>query len=150
MLIRAAILALAVAIPAGAAAARPLTAGEQRVLREAPPVVEQNRTPEHLKRFHAATALAGKLGAEGNLDALTLLIELRQMNVLNHYVGAYKGDATPEMEAIALRYLGDPDTGSRVVSMLRRIRSPELFDALLAALPAQKIDCTYLLGAAAT
>ena len=32
--------------------------------------IEQNRTPDQLKRFHAATALARKLGEEGNLDAL--------------------------------------------------------------------------------
>lgn len=134
----------------GSVQARPLTAEEQRVLREAPPVIEQNRTPGHLKRFHAATALARKLGEEANLDALPLLIEVRQMNVLNHYVGAYKADATPELEAIALRYLDDADVGPRVVSMLRRIRSPELFDALLAAMPKGKIDCDYLLRAAAT
>jgi ankyrin repeat protein len=150
MSVRAAIIGLSIASLAGAAAARPLTADEQRVLREAPPVVEQNKTPAHLERFHAATRLARQLGAEGNLDALPLLIEVRQMNVLNSYAGAYAGDATPELEAIALRYLGDPDVGPRVVSMLRRIRSAELFDALLAALPAQKIDCDYLLRAAAT
>jgi ankyrin repeat protein len=150
MSVRAALMVLSIASLAGAAAARPLTADEQRVLREAPPVVEQNKTPAHLKRFHAATALATKLGAEGNLDALPLLIEVRQMNVLNHYVGAYKLDATPELEATALRYLDDADIGPRVVSMLRRIRSPELFDALLAAMPKGKIDCDYLLRAAAT
>jgi hypothetical protein len=150
MFIRAAILGLTIASLAATSAARPLTAEEQRVLREAPPLVEQNRTPDHLKRFHAATALARKLGEEGNLDALPLLIELREMNVLNHYVGAYKLDATPELEAIALRHLDDADVGPRVVSMLRRIRSPELFDALLAALPAGKIDCEYLLQAATT
>src|SRR5688572_16695393 len=150
MSVRAAIIGLSIASLAGATAARPLTADEQRVLREAPAVVEQNKTPGHLKRFHAATALARKLGEEGNLDALPLLIELRQMNVLNHYAGAYKLDATPELEAIALRHLDDTDVGPRVVSMLRRIRSPELFDALLAALPAGKIDCEYLLRAATT
>jgi ankyrin repeat protein len=150
MSVRAALMVLSIASLAGAAAARPLTADEQRVLREAPPVVEQNKTPAHLKRFHAATALATKLGAEGNLDALPLLIEVRQMNVLNHYVGAYKLDATPELEATALRYLDDADIGPRVVSMLRRIRSPELLDALLAAMPKGKIDCDYLLRAAAT
>jgi hypothetical protein len=150
MPLRAALLGLSIAGLVGVAAARPLTADEQRVLREAPAVVEQNRTPGHLKRFHAATALATKLGAEGNLDALPLLIEVRQMNVLNHYVGAYKADATPELEAIALRYVDDADVGPRVVSMLRRIRSPELFDALLAAMPKGKIDCDYLLRAAAT
>ena len=150
MFIRAVIVAFSAASLAAAAQARPLTAEEQRVLREAPPLIEQNKTPEHLKRFHAATALAGKLGAEGNLDALPLLIEVRQMNVLNHYVGAYKLDATPELEAIALRYLDDADVGPRVVSMLRRVRSPQLFDALLAALPAGKIDCEYLLRAATT
>ncbi len=150
MIVRAAILGLSLASLAGATAARPLTADEQRVLREAPPIVEQNRTPGHLERFHAATRLARQLGAEGNLDALPLLIEVRQMNVLNHYVGAYKLDATPGLEATALRYLDDPDVGPRVVSMLRRIRSPELFDALLAAMPKGKIDCEYLLRAAAT
>jgi hypothetical protein len=149
MPVRAAVFVLTLALAAGAAA-RPLTADEQRVLREAPPVIEQNKTPGHLERFHAATALARNLGAEGNLDALPLLIEARQLNVLNAYAGAYKADATPELEAIALRYLDDPDVGPRVVSMLRRIRSPELFDALIAALPAGRIDCRYLLGAAAT
>src|SRR5688500_489557 len=98
MSVRAAIIGLSLASLAGAAEARPLTAEEQRVLREAPIVIEQNKTPEHLKRFHAATRLAQQLGAEGNLDALPLLIEVRQMNVLNHYVGAYKLDATPELE----------------------------------------------------
>jgi hypothetical protein len=149
MLIRSAVFALTLAL-AAAAGARPLTADEQRVLREAPPVIEQNRSPGHSKRFHAATALAAKLGAEGNLDALPLLIEVRQMNVLNHYVGAYKADASPELEAIALRYLDDADVGPRVVAMLRRIRSPELFEALIAALPAGKIGCEYLLRAATT
>lgn len=150
MSVRAAIIGLSIASLTGAAAARPLTAEEQRVLREAPPVIEQNRTPDHLKRFHAAAALARKLGEEGNLDALPLLIEARQMNVLNHYAGAYKAEATPELEAIALRYLDDADVGPRVVSMLRRIRSPQLFDALLAALPKGRVDCEYLLRAATT
>ena len=134
----------------GSAQARPLTAGEERVLRAAPPLAEQNRTPAHLRRFRDAADLARRLGAEGVLDALPVLIEARQINVLNEFAGAYKADATPELEAIALRHLDDPDVGPRVVAMLRRIRSPALFDALIAALPRGKIECDTLLRAAAT
>jgi ankyrin repeat protein len=133
-----------------AAAARPLTADEEAVLRTAPPLAEQNRTPAHLERFRAATALARKLGAEGNVDALPVLIEVRQLNVLNEFAGAYRHDATPQLEAIALSHLGDDEVGSRLVAMLRGIRSQALFDALMAALPAGKIDCEYLLRAAAS
>lgn len=131
------------------APARPLTADEERVLRAAPPVVEQNRTPEHLRRFREASDLARRLGREVVIAALPVLIEARQLNVLNEFAGAYKADATPELEAIALRHLGDSDVGVRVVAMLRRVRNPALFDALIDALPAGKIDCDYLLRAAA-
>lgn len=134
----------------GAAQARPLTADEERVLRAAPPLTEQNRTLDHLQRFRNAADLARRLGAEGVLAALPVLIEVRQLNVMNEFAGAYKADATPELEAIALRHLDDPDVALRVVAMLRRIRSPALFDALIAALPAGKIDCDALLRAAAT
>jgi len=134
----------------GAAQARPLTADEERVLRAAPPLAEQNRTPAHLQRFRDASDLARRLGTEGVLAALPVLIEVRQLNVMNEFVGTYKADATPELEAIALRHLDDPDVATRVVATLRRFRSPALFDALIAALPAEKIDCDYLLRAAAT
>ena len=133
-----------------AAEARPLAPGEEAVLRAAPPLAEQNRTPAHLERFRAATALARKLGAEGNVDALPVLIEVRQLNVLNEFAGAWRHDATPQLEALALRHLGDAEVATRLVSMLRGIRSQALFDALLAALPEEKIDCEYLLRAAAS
>ncbi len=147
---RLALIAALIAGSLGASQARPLTADEEATLRGAPPYGEQNKTPEHLKRFNAAAALARRLGAEGNLAALPLLIELRQLNVLNSFVGTFKGDATPQLEAIALKHIGDPDVGVRVIAMLRRIRSPALFDALIDALPAGSIDCDYLLRAAAT
>ena len=147
---RAVIVGILLAGGLSAALARPLTAHEETVLRAAPPYGEQNRTPAHLERFRAAAALARKLGAEGNVDALPVLIEVRQLNVLNEFVAFYRRDATPQLEALALRHLGDADVAARVVAMLRRFRSKALFEALLAALPEGRIDCEYLLRAAAT
>jgi ankyrin repeat protein len=148
--IRLAILCAVLTGGPSAAEARPLTPEEETVFRAAPPLAEQNRTPAHLERFRAAAALARQLGAEGNVDALPVLIEVRQLNVLNEFAASYRHDATPQLEAIALRHLGDAEVAARLVAMLRRLRSPELFDALLAALPHDKIDCEYLLRAAAS
>ena len=141
---------LACAIGGAQALARPLSAEETRIIRATPPLSESNRTPESLKRFQAAQALAHKLAMEGNAEAVPLFVELRQVPLLTTFAGAYQGAATPELEALVLRYLDDPEIGSRLVAMLRQFRSPELFDALLAALPAGKIDCAYLLRAAIT
>lgn len=134
----------------GQAPARPLGAEESETIRATPPLKDANQTPQSLKRFQAAQALAHKLGLEGNVDAVPLFVELRQIPLLTTFAGAYTGAATPELEALVLRYLDDPEIGSRLVAMLRQFRSPALFDALLAALPAGKIDCAYLLRAAIT
>lgn len=137
---------------AGAACiARPLSADETRILRAAPPFGDANKTPEALKRSQAADALAHKLAMEGSVEAVPLLVELRHLPLLTRFAGSYAGPATPELEALALRHLGsDPELAVRLVAMLRRPRSPALFEALLLALPAGKIDCSALLAAAAS
>jgi ankyrin repeat protein len=138
----------AVLCGSAAAQARPLTSEEVRVLRSTPPHREANQTAESLARFQAAQALARRLGNEGNADALPLLVELRHVPLLNAFAGAYTAAATPQVEALTLRHLDDPQIGASLVSMLHRLRSPELFDALIQALAAGKIDCEILLGAA--
>jgi ankyrin repeat protein len=136
--------------PAGMAHGRPLTAEETRIFRAAPPFGETNKTPDSLKRFQAASALAHKLAMEGSVEAVPLLVELRHIPLLTTFAGSYSGQATPELEALALRSIdSDPELAARLVAMLRKLRSPELFDALLKALPEARIDCAVLLGAAA-
>ena len=138
----------AVLCSSAAAQARPLTSEEMRVLRSTPPHRESNRTAESLARFQAAQALARRLGSEGNADALPLLVELRHVPLLSAFAGAYTAAATPQIEALTLRHLDDPEIGASLVSMLHRFRSRELLDALIQALAAGKIDCEILLGAA--
>lgn len=141
---------LACAMVSGQALARPLSAEEARIIRATPPLAEVDKTPESRKRYQAGQALARKLGMEGNFDALPLFIELRQIAQLDSFAGAYRGPATPELEALMLRHMDDPEIGSRLIPMLRHLRSPALFAALLAALPAGKITCPYLLRTAIT
>lgn len=127
-----------------------VTADELATLRAAPPHAEITKTPESLKRHQAASLLAHRLGMQGQTEVVPLLLELRQVSLLGDFAGGYSGKATPELEALALRHLNsDPEVASRLVAMLRRLRSPELFDALLAALPSGKYDCDRLLAAAA-
>lgn len=127
-----------------------VSADEIATLRAAPPHAESNRTPESLKRYQAASLLAYRLGMQGRDEVVPLLIELRQISLLGDFAGGYSGKATPELEALALRHLdGDPEVAARLVAMLRRLRSPTLFDALLAALPGGQYDCDRLLAAAA-
>ena len=127
-----------------------LTVQEAATLRAAPPLAESNKTADSLKRYEAASLLAHRLGMQGQAEAVPLLVEMRHIGLLTAFAGSYSGATTPELEALALRHLaGDPEVASRLVVMLRRLRSPELFDALLAALPAGRIDCDALLVAAA-
>jgi ankyrin repeat protein len=134
----------------GQALARPLTTEETQIFRAAPTLKELDKDRELRKPYLTAQALASKLGKEGNFDALPLFLELRQVPLLTTFAGAYTGPATPELEAFVLRHMDDPQINWRLIAMLRQLRSPVLFDALLAALPAGKIDCTYLLRAAIT
>lgn len=146
-----AVLAILCTTPAGPAFARPLTADETRIFRAAPPSGEANKSPDSLKRFQAAAALAHQLAMEGSIEAVPVLVDLRHLPLLTTFAGSYSGPATPELEALALRYIdSDPKLAARLVAMLRRPRSPQLFTALLAALPQGKIDCGLLLGAAAS
>lgn len=146
----AALTALALEVCLIAPPALALSADEVATLRAAPPQAESGKTPESLKRYQAASLLAHRLGMRGQTEAVPLLLELRQVGLLGNFAGGYPGKATPELEALALRHLDrDPEVAWRLVAMLRRLRSPELFDALLAALPSGKYDCERLLVAAA-
>lgn len=129
--------------------ARSLTPAEAQVLRGAPVIAEQNTTPEHLARYQAAERLARELGRAGVTEALPVLAEARQLNVINGFVAGYTGPATPELEALALKHFHDSGLRRRLVAMARGLRSPALFDALLAALPNAGDDCEVLLQAAA-
>lgn len=146
---RLALIAAAHGLLGSAALARPLSNEEAQTLRAAPPFGQSDKVPDGLKRLQAAQALAHRLGMEGNADAVPLLVELRQTQLLNAFAGSYSGPTTPELEALALRYMDDPEIASRLVALLRQPRSPALFDALLQQLPAGKIDCDLLLRAAA-
>ncbi len=127
-----------------------LTVEEAATLRAAPPLAESNKTADSLKRYQAASLLTHRLGMQGQAEAVPLLVEMRHIGLLTAFAGSYSGASTPELEALALRYLaGDPEVALRLVVMLRRLRSPELFDALLVALLAGRIDCDALLVAAA-
>ena len=141
--------ALVLAVPA-AAAARPLTADESRTLRKAPAFGQMDKVPDGQRRLQAAMLLAHRLGIEGNADAVPLLLELRQIQLLNSFAGSYSGQATPELEALALRNLNDREIASRLLVLLKKTRSPEVFEAVMRALPEGQIDCHILLGVAAS
>lgn len=134
---------------APAALARPLSAEETRTLREAPAYGHSDKVPDGLKRLQAALLLAHRLGMEGNADAVPLIVELGQVQLLNQFAGSWSGQATPELEALALRHFDDPEMASRLLVLLRKTRSPEVFEAVMRALPEGRIDCHILLGVAA-
>lgn len=131
------------------AGARALTAEESRTLRDAPPFEQSVNTPESQKRLQAAMQLAHRLGMEGNADAVPLLLELRQIQLLNSFAGSYSGEATPALETLALQNLKDPLIAPRLLVLLKKTRSPEVFDAVMRALPEGQIDCHVLLRVAA-
>ena len=133
----------------GGAFARPLTNPEVQTLRAAPPFGQSDKVPDGLARLQAAMQLAHRLGMEGNADAVPLLVELRQTQLLNSFAGSYSGQATPALEALALQHLKDPVIAPRLLVLLKKSRSPEIFDAMMRALPEGKIDCHILLGVAA-
>ena len=120
-----AVLAAATALWVGEALARPLTNDEIQTFRSAPAFGQSDKVPDGLKRLQAAQSLAHKLGMEGNADAVPLLVDLRQTQILNTFAGAYSGPTTPELEALALRYMDEPELASRLVALLRQPRSPK-------------------------
>ena len=132
------LLTLTVAI-AGVAASRPLTEAEVATLRAAP---TDSRTAE----WHTQHALAERLGRERNADAIPVLLELRQPHEMSAFVDGYQSrgapEATPEMEALALRLGHDPsydrdeagwETRSEFYRLLIHYQSRELFDLFYAS-----------------
>ena len=69
---------------------------------------------------------------------------------LQAYAAGYRGGATPELEALALRHLHDPLVGAKLVSMSRGLRSPALFEALIGEMRSEKLDCQSLAELVAT
>lgn len=132
------LLTLTVAI-VGVAASRPLTEAEVATLRAAP---MDSRSTE----FRAQHALAESLGKEQNADAIPVLLELRQPHEMYGFVDGYLSrgvlDATPEMEALALRLGHDPsydrdeaswETRSEFYRLLSHYQSRKLFDLFYAS-----------------
>jgi ankyrin repeat protein len=99
-------------------------------------------------QWRAGAALAGELGKEQNLDALPLLLELRNPEFMSNFVSGYWHVAgarapTSELEALALKAARDPsfarDDGSwdtRAIFfhlLFREYRSRELFELFYAS-----------------
>jgi ankyrin repeat protein len=123
----------------GVAASRPLTEVEVATLRAVP---MDTRTAE----FRAQQALAQSLGKEQNADAIPVLLELRQPHEMRAFVDGYQArgvlEATPDMEALALRLAHDPsygrdeagwETRSEFYRLLIHYQSRELFDLFYAS-----------------
>lgn len=100
-------------------------------------------------QWEAGEALAQALGKEQNLDALPLLLRLRNAEFMSSFVYAYWRVAgsrtpTPELEALALKVARDPsfatddgswDTRAAFFGLLfRNYRSRELFELFYASL----------------
>jgi len=128
---------------AGVAASRPLTEAEVATLRAAP---ADTRTVE----WRTQHALAESLGKEQNVEAIPVLVELRQPHEMSAFVEGYQlrgvRDATPEMEALALRLAHDPsydrdepgwETRSEFYRLLIHYQSRELFDLFYASVQRQ-------------
>ncbi len=96
------------------------------------------------RRGRAAFCALALLAAVQAAQGLTL------EEALQAYAAGYRGGATPELEALALRHLHDPLVGAKLVSMSRGLRSPALFEALIGEMRSEKLDCQSLAEVVAT
>lgn len=125
----------------GVGCARALSAAETATLTEAG---RDSLAPQ----WQAAAELVKSLGNEQNLDALPLLLELRNPSFMSSFVYAYWRVAgakapTPEFEALALKVARDPsfardddswDTRAAFFGLLfQNYRSHDLFDLFYAS-----------------
>ena len=135
------LLALALASIHGPASARGLSDAEVATLRDS------NGDPR-MPEWHEARKLAEALGKEQNLDALPLLLELRNSSLMHSFVAGYQyvvgtKTPTPDLEPLALKLARDPsfarddeswDTRADFFELLgNKYRSRELFDLFYAS-----------------
>jgi hypothetical protein len=119
------------------AAAGPLSPSAQQLLREAH--AGRNVGSEATnKKLGDALQLARKLGQENNNDAIAFLIELGDRGILFAFTETYTAPATPELEALVIKYLRDPalDTCS-VAYLIKKYQSRALYEALLSVIRSQ-------------
>lgn len=80
----------------------------------------------------AAVRLAEQLGQENNLDALPVLLRLKNDILLSYFANNYHAPASPELELLVLPYLKQPThwAANTLARLLLNYHSREVFDAL--------------------
>lgn len=116
--------------------AAPLSAENEQILREAAQarIVRDQGQQEFQSKISLGQELAGKLGRANNPDAIPLLLELRDDNLLIPFGNDFQGPTTPEIANLIVQYRLDPIIGLQAVRLTKRNSSRPLFDALLSDL----------------
>ena len=116
--------------------AAPLSAENERILREAAQgrIARDHGQQGFQSKISLGQELSGKLARAYDPDAIPLLLELRDDNLLIPFANDFQGPTTPEIANLIVQYRLDPIIGLQAVRLTKRNSSRPLFDALLSDL----------------